>query len=132
MYDKVVDADIILHNGKTGDYIGKTHFLMSPNTEKQLLDMLNYNQIPDTITLQDVRLYEPVANYKQPEPYKKFLRESTLNVIARDAYSGERIPVELRLKYYVMARAHFTNDIYYFDSIELSNIKIMGAKTDYP
>lgn len=131
MYDEILNAYIVVYDGETGNYIGKTHFLISPNTEKQFLDMLNYIKIPDTITLQDVRLYEPAANYKQPEPYRKFLRDSKLNVTARESGSGEHIPVELSLSYDVMARAHFSNDIYYFDTVELSNIKILDMETLY-
>jgi len=128
MYDRITNTSIDVFDSGTGNYMGKARFELSPDSEATLLDLLNYGKTPQELVLTDVTLYEPAKSYVPPKPYEAYQRKSIINAVARDKYSGEQVPVELRLKYNSRVRAHLTGNLYYFECIDFENIEVVDVQ----
>ena len=130
MYSQILNngntANLDIFDERTGDYIGHSHFRLSSESERKLLELINYNRVPDTLTLLNVTLSHPSENYIPPEVFRTLPRRAVLTIEAIDAYSGKRVPIEIRLRYDVVARGNLSGSQYLFESIELSNIAVTG------
>lgn len=131
MYNKITDSHIDIFDGETGNYMGHSYFTLTQGSERELLDLLNYNKVPDTLVLLDVSLSETSANYIPPELFQKHSRISTLYIDAVDAYSGRLVPIEVVMSYDIIARGHLSGNPYSFESVELGNIKILNIDYRY-
>lgn len=126
MYDEILDSYFDVFDGETGDYIGHSHFSLPTGSERKLLDLINYNRVPDTLTLLNVTLSRPSGNYIPPELFQKHNRLAILHVDAVESYSGKLVPIEIRMGYDVVARGNLSGNQYYFESLELDNIELIS------
>lgn len=126
MYDKLTNTNLNVFSAPTDEYVGKFNFVLSDDAESKLLDLLNYNKIPDSLIILNATLYSPPGSYAPPQPFKKYRREGILSAVAGVSSSGNAIPIEIRLKYDMLARVYPAGDLYYYDSMELSNIEIVN------
>lgn len=126
MYSKITDIYLNVFDSETNEYMGHSRFTLTQRSERKLLDLLNYNTVPDTLTLLDVALSDTSRNYIPPALFKKNSRISTLYIDAVDAFSGRLVPIEIVMSYDVVARGHLSGSPYSFESIELGNIKILS------
>ena len=78
MYTKISNPSIVIYDGKTGELIGTATFKLTDKSEKALLNLLNYNIQPSSLTLLDVDLYKPSPNYTPPMPYSPYMRKGTI------------------------------------------------------
>lgn len=125
MYHQIPNtSNLDIFDGRTGDFIGHSHFRLSSDSEQKLLNLINYNRVPDTLTLLDITLSHPSKNYIPPEIFRKLPRRAVLMVEAADAYPGRRVPIEIRMSYDVVGRGNLLGDQFHFDSAELSNIQV--------
>lgn len=51
-----------------------------------------------------------------------------IHAMLLDSLTGKFVPVEIKLKFKIKARANLSGNIYYFDSAEYSNIEIESVK----
>ena len=126
MYSKITDIYLNVFDSETNEYMGHSRFKLTQSSERKLLDLLNYNIAPDTLTLLDVALSDTSKNYIPPALFKKNSRISTLYIDAVDTYSGRLVPIEIVMSYDVIARGHLSGNPYSFESVELGNIKILN------
>lgn len=126
MYSKITDSHIDVFDGESGNYMGHSYFTLTQSSERKLLDLLNYNKVPDTLVLLNVAMSKASANYIPPELFQKHSRISTLYIDAVDAYSKRLVPIEIAMSYDVIARGHLSGSPYSFESVELENIKILN------
>lgn len=131
MYTKISNPSIVIYDGKTGELIGTATFKLTGESEKALLNLLNYNVQPTSLTLLEADLYKPSPNYNPPTPYSPYPRTGIIHALFTDAYTGKSIPVEIQLKYNAQARGNLTGDLYHFDSVDFSNIAIESVKVIY-
>lgn len=131
MYSKITDSYLDVFDGETGDYMGHSRFTLTQSSERKLLDILNYNIVPDTLVLLDVALSETSKNYIPPALFQKYNRFSTLYIDAVDAYSKRLVPIEITMNYDVIARGHLSGNPYSFESVELGKIKILNIDYRY-
>ena len=126
VYDRLVNTSLAVRDGETGKYIGETHFVLPEDSEISILNLINYNAVPDVILLTDVTLLNPTAGYTQPGVSEVKKRDSILTATARDKNSQEWSPIKLQLKYDMMARGNLSGNIYFYDSMELRNIEVLN------
>jgi len=131
MYDQIANASASLFDGDTENFLGKAQFSLSDDSQKKLLDLLNYGKIPEKLVVSDVSLYDPAKGYVPPELYEAYRRSSVLNAVARDKYSGEQVPVEIRLKYDSSVRSHSSKNPYYIDCVGAENIEVVDVREIY-
>jgi len=131
MYTKISNPSIVIYDGKTGELIGTATFKLTGESEKALLNLLNYNVRPTSLTLLDADLYKPSPNYIPPTPYSPYSRRGIIHALFTDAYTGNSVPVEIQLKYDARARGNIAGDLYHFDSVEFGNIDIESVKVIY-
>ncbi|MPN52052.1 hypothetical protein SDC9_199704 [bioreactor metagenome] len=125
MYDRLTNTNLNVFSAPTKEYVGKFNFVPSNDAESKLLNLLNYNKIPDSLIILNATLYSPPGSYTPPEPFKKYRREGILSAVAGSSNSGNAVPIEIRLKYDMRARVQPDENLYYYDSMELSNIEIV-------
>lgn len=128
MYDQIANASASLFDGDTDHFLGKARFSLSDDSQKVLLNLLNYGKIPEKLVVSDANLYDPAGDYVPPEPYEAYRRSSVLNAVVRDKYSGEQVPVEIRLKYDSRVRSHASKNPHYFDCVGLDNIEVEDVR----
>lgn len=128
VYSKITNPSFIIFDGKTGSYIGHSRVTPTPESEQKILDLLNFNQIPDSLTLLNITLSRPSNSYLPPAVSRKLPRVAILNIEALDQHSGEWVPLELRMRYDVLARGNLTGGLYHFDSVELDNMDLVDMK----
>lgn len=131
MYSKITDSFLDVFDEETGLYMGHSHFTLAQGSENKLLDFLNYNKVPDTLVLLNVSLSDTSANYIPPELFQKHSRISSLYLDVVDAHSQELVPIEIKLSYDVLARGNLFGTPYYFESVELGNIKFLDVNYRY-
>lgn len=126
MFDKVSKPQIYAYDGITGQYLGRHVFKVTPEVENTLLDYVDKGKKKDPVVIQDVHFYPDSADYTMPLPYQKYSRRGVFRAMFRDQYSLQWIPVEIRTRFNVMARARPEKDGFCFDSVEYSDIVIEG------
>ena len=128
MYDRISNTNLNVFSAPTNEYIGKFYFVLSSEAETKLLNLLNYNKVPDSLIILDATLYSPPSSYTPPEPFEKYRREGILSAVAGESSSGAEIPVEIRLRYDMRARVYPAGNLYYYNSMELSSIEVVDIK----
>ncbi|MEA4994151.1 hypothetical protein SDC9_62737 [bioreactor metagenome] len=131
MYTKIFNTSIVIFDGKTDELIGTATFKLTDESEKALLNLLNYNIQPSSLTLLEVDLYNPSPNYTPPIPYSPYARKGTIYALFTDAYTGNLVPVEIQLNYNARARGNTTGNLYHFESVEFGDIAITSVKIIY-
>lgn len=131
MFTHIKDPRIVIYDGETHKLIGIASFKLTSDSEKALLQLVNYGIKPSSITLLDVDLYQPNEDYVPPIPYNAYKREGTIYALFTDANSGEDIPIEIQLKYTARARGNLLGNLYHFDSVEFSDMEIESVKINY-
>jgi len=131
MYSKITDSFLDVFDEETGLYMGHSHFTLTQGSENKLLDFLNYNKVPDTLVLLNVSLSDTSADYIPRELFEKHSRISVLYIDVVDAYSQRLIPIEIEMSYDVLVRGNLSRTPYYFESVELRNIKILDVNYRY-
>ena len=131
MYTKITNPNIVIFDGKTGELIGTATFKLTDESEKKLLNLLNYNIQPPSLTLLDVDLYKPSPNYTPPIPYSPYARKGTIYALFTDAYTGNPVPVEIQLKYNFLTRGNTKGNLFHFESVEFGDIDIQSVKIIY-
>jgi len=123
MYTKIIDPSISIFNRNTNEFIGIASFNLTPESEKDLLRLVNYNITPKSLLLLNLNFYQQSTyfhppNLDQPVNHKGILKAIFLND------SGERIPIEIRLRYDAIARGNLLGIRNFFDSVEYYNIAV--------
>lgn len=131
MYTKIFDPRMAIFDGKTGELIGTATFKLSDESEKALLNLLNYNEQPPSLTLLDVDLHKPSPNYSPPTPYKPYARKGIIHALFTNAYSKSLVPVKIQLKYNLLVGENKTGNLFHFESVELDDIDIQSVKIIY-
>ena len=124
MFDKVSHLVNEIYDGSTNKFLGYSRFDLSQSEEEKLLDLVNYGKVPESLILLNVRFSQTPADYVPPSLTQKSKRRGILRGLFRDADSGKYIPVEIYFTFDVRGRGNLSGDIYYFDSLEYSNIQI--------
>jgi hypothetical protein len=123
MYTKIIDPSISIFNRNTNEFIGTASFNLTPESEKDLLRLVNYNITPKSLLLLNLNFYQQSTyfhppNLNQPVNHEGILRATFLNDF------GERIPIEIRLRYDAIARGNLSGTQNFFDSVEYYNIEV--------
>lgn len=133
MYTKLSNPRVVVFDGKTDKLIGTATFKLSDESEKALLNLLNYNEQPSSLTLLDVDLHKPSPNYSPPTPSKSYARKGIIkaNALFTHANSKSLVPVEIQLKYNLLVREDETSNVFHFESVEFDDIVIQSVKIIY-
>ena len=131
MYSKITDSFLDVFDGETGLYMGHSHFTLTEGSEKKLLDFLNYNKVPNTLVLLNVSLSDTSSDYIPPELFQKHNRNSVLFIDVVEAHSQRLVPIEIEMSYDVLVRGNLSDTPYFFESVELENIKILDVNYRY-
>ena len=132
MYDRITNTILDVFDAPTREYVGRFMFSLDSGAATKLLNLINYNIIPDSLLILDANLYAPPKRYTPPVPYQKYRREAVLSGDVEGASAGIQIPVEMRLKYDMRGRVKAYGDLYHYDSMELSNIDVVSIKQIQP
>lgn len=131
MFTQIRQPNIVIYNGENNKLIGTASFRLTPESEQALLDLVNYGIDPSSLTLLDIDLYQPDEDYVPPTPYDAYKREGTIYALFTDSTIGMDIPIEIKMKYKARARGNLLGNLYHFESVEFSNIKIEDIKIHY-
>lgn len=133
MYTKISNTSVVVFDGKTGNLIGTATFKLSDESEKALLNLLNYNEQPSSLTLLDVVLNKPSLNYSPLTPNKPYARRGTINAKAlfTNANSKSLVPVEIQLDYNLLVRETAKDNPFHFESVEFDDVDILSVKIIY-
>lgn len=124
MYDMITNLVNEVYDGNTGKFLGYATFQLPASEEKKILQLVNYGKCPDSLTLLNLDIINTAEDYVPPEITKKFSRVGVLRALFRDEDSGVFIPVEIHFTFDVRGRGQQSGNLYHFDSVEYSNIKI--------
>ena len=123
MFSKIINPEIFIYDGETGEPIAQTQFDLSVNGEKALLDLVNYNEVPYRLLLLNLR-FQPTEHYIPPSLDQPVKRRGVIKGLFKDSYSGGLEPVEIHIRYDARARGNLMGNEYFFDSVEYSNIEL--------
>ena len=123
MFDQIANLTIDTFNGLSGQFVGQARFELTQESEKALLNLVNYNIKPQTMTILNLDFYQPSENYSPPRIYDTLRRAGIVRAIFVDSVNGFQVPYEIRLSYLARARSEGINP-YFFSSVEWNNIII--------
>ena len=124
MYDMVTNLQNEVYDRETGNFLGYATFELPPREEEKLLQLVNYGKIPESLTLVNVDIILTAADYVPPELTIKYPRIGVLHALFRDETSGAFIPVEIHFTFDVRGKGQQSGNLYHFDSVEYSNMKV--------
>jgi len=124
MYNLVTNLTNEIHDGNTGKFLGFVTFELPKTEEEKLLNLVNYGETPQTITLLNAKITKTAKDYVPPELIKKYSRTGILRASFRDKDSGTFMPIEIHLAFDVRGKGRQYANLYHFDSAEYSNIKV--------
>lgn len=128
MYDEIYGTSLVVFDDATSEYVGKTRFDLTYEAGRKLLDLINFNRVPDALIISNV---DAVCGSKQCEPSDLFTfvrRHSILNAIVKDRYSKRAMPIEIEMKYDRIARSNSSKDSGRLESVLLNNIEILDVR----
>ncbi|MPM59615.1 hypothetical protein SDC9_106460 [bioreactor metagenome] len=128
MYNLVTNLNIEIHDANTGNFLGYATFDLPQAEEKKLLNLINYGETPQTLTLLNTNITKTAKDYVPPELIKKYSRTGILRASFRDKDSGILMPIEIHLAFDVRGKGRQYANLYHFDSAEYSNIKVDAVK----
>lgn len=131
MFNKISNPTIDIFNESGSQFIGEASFDFATESEKSMLQLINYGTQPKTLTLNNLDFYQPSANYIAPNIYAPIRRSGVIKAILTDEANGIKIPVLISLKYDAQAR-HSGANPYFFDSVEYTNISVGDIKALTP
>lgn len=124
MYNLVTNLTNEVHDGDTGKFLGYATFELPQTEEEKLLDLVNYGETPTSLTLLNADIKKTSKDYVPPALIKKYPRTGILRASFRDKDSGTLMPVEIHLTFDVRGKGRQYANLYHFDSVEYSNIKV--------
>ncbi|MGE4213693.1 MAG: hypothetical protein AB7E42_02825 [Anaerotignaceae bacterium] len=123
MYIRIIDPNISIFNGDTNEFIGSARFNLTPESEKDLLQLVNYNITPKSLLLLNLIFYQQSTYFDPPTLDQPTNRKGILRAILLND-SGEQVPIEIRLRYDAIARGNLTGIRTFFESAEYNNIAV--------
>lgn len=123
MFNKISNLSIDIFNESGTQFIGEAKFDLPAESEKSMLQLINYNVQPNTLTLNNLDFYQPSANYIAPNINAPIRRSGVIKAILTDDANGFQVPVLISLKYDAQAR-HSGENPYFFDSVGYTNISV--------
>lgn len=124
MYDIVTHLVNEVYDGKTDEFLGYSTFELPTTEERKLLQLVNYGKIPESLILLNVNFSQTPPDYVPPKLTEKAKRRGVLRALFRDKASGVFVPVDIHFTFDVRGRGNLSGDVYHFDSLEYSNIKV--------
>lgn len=128
MYNMVTNLTNEVYDANTGKFLGYATFELPQTEEAKMLKLVNYGETPKNLTLLNAEINKTAADYVPPELIKKYPRSGILRASFRDKNSGAFIPVEIHLTFDVRGKGRQYANLYLFDSVEYSNIKIVDIR----
>lgn len=123
MFNQIENRTIDTFNGINGLFVGDARFDLTPESEKALLNLVNYNIKPKTLTLLNLDFYQPSENYSPPNIYDPIQRTGIIRAIFVDSVNGFQVPYEIRIRYLARAR-EAGNNPYFFASVDWTDIVV--------
>lgn len=128
MYDRITNTTLDVFATQTREYVGKSKFSLSSEDELKLLNLLNYNEIPDSLLLLDVIPYAIPINYVVPTLFLNYPSEVIISANARISGTNFQPLIKIRLNCDIRGRASAYGALYKYDSMELSNIELLDIQ----
>lgn len=123
MIDRILNVNSDIFDSRTGGYLGKADFALTFDTEQALLNYMNYNVIPHSLTLMDVKFYEASKDHASLPLFTPGQHTSVMYGVAQDRDSKVKMPFELLMKYEAMTRGNLLKSVYHADSVQLNEIQ---------
>lgn len=127
MFTQITNLTITIFSGDGGRFFGEGDFELTDESYKAILQLVNYNQIPQTLTLINVDFYQPSAYFVPPSIDQPIRHSAIIRGIFLDTANGFQVPIEIRMRYDARARSSGANP-YFFASMELTNIMVDSVR----
>ena len=124
MYTKISDPSMEIYNGETNEFIGVAEFDLSTNAEYDLLNLVNYGKLPESLLIFNLSLHQPDKSYVPPTPYVEHLRKGTIIALFTDSFAGKQIPIEIKINYIARANSVYFGDYNSYPSVIYTNIVV--------
>lgn len=128
MYNMITNLVNEVYDGKTSEFLGYATFELAPTETAKLLQLVNYGKVPESIILSNLDIVRTAEDYAPPTLTVKYPRIGILRALFRDDTSGVLIPIEIHFTFDVRGRGQQRGNLYHFDSVEYSNIKVDEIK----
>lgn len=123
MFTQITNLTITIFSGDGGQFYGEGGFELTEESYKAILQLVNYSQVPETLTLTNLDFYQPSAYFIPPSVNQPVRHSAIIRGIFLDTANGFQVPIEIRMRYDARARSSGVNP-YFFASAELTNIAV--------
>ena len=123
MYTKIIDPYISIYNGYTNEFIASGRFNLLPETENDLLRLVNYNITPKSLLLMNLYFYQQSTSFDPPTLDQWANRKGIIRAIFVNSL-GELVPIEIRIRYDAIARGNLSGNKTFFESVQYDNIVV--------
>lgn len=124
MFTKIINPTLDIYNLNTGQFLGTATFILPPQEEKKILNLLNYGIQPSTVIVVNADLYFSPEDFAPPSIYETLYLTGLFKADFEEEYSKKNIPIEIIATFDFQARSVIPKDQYYFVSGQFSNINI--------
>lgn len=121
MFTRLINPTVDAYNIETGEFIGEARFTPTEESEKGLLDWINYGIPPQSLVMLESN-FVPSENYVPIVPNRTYHQKGIFRALLKEGDTGKWVPIEAWITYDWRTRS--TEGKYYFSSVEFDSIKV--------
>jgi len=124
LYTKITSPSVYAYDIDTNTYLGEAKFELTPESEKALLNWVNY-RIPIESLVMVSSDFMPSADYSPIVPNRTYHQQGILRGLFTEDNRGVEVPIEMRITYDWRSRSIEPGN--YLSSVEFSHIQIQST-----
>lgn len=128
MYTKILNPSLAVYDIETNELIGTAKFNLAPNSENDLLQLVNSNRQLSSLLLLNLVLIPVKKSYISEVVDKSIPRRGILSAIYTNPIDKLTDRIDIQMKFKVRAYSFATGIPLHFESVSLSNIDVESKK----
>ena len=122
VFTRLINPSVDAYNYDTGVFLGEARFMPTLESERALLDWINYGIKPKSLLMLESN-FKPSEQYIPIVPNQTYHQKGIFRALLKDGSSGRWFPIEARITYDWRTRS--VEPGLHFDSVEFDNIKVI-------
>ena len=122
VFTQLINPSVDAYNNETGVFLGEARFTPTLESEKALLNWINYGVKPNSLLMLESN-FEPSEQYVPITPNQTYHQKGVFRALVKDGSSGRWFPIEARITYDWRTRS--VEPGLHFNSVEFDNIQIV-------
>lgn len=125
MFTQILNPSVDAYDNITGKFIGEERFVPTRESERAILDWINYGTPFYSLVMLDSD-FQPSENYIPIEPNETYHQHGIFRALLKAEDTGEWIPIEARITYDWRSRSAEPGN--FLSSVEFNNVRVESVR----